>query len=81
MLNVFHDVFTIKQQGVHMAKNTGNGYRKGSVCDRTQTQNPRTGLWTKRDAETGRFMDVKQNGEPFKGVAQEQDGRRSNGQQ
>lgn len=47
-----------------MATNTGNGYRKGSVRDRTQTQNPKTGLWTKRDTETGRFMDVKQDGEP-----------------
>ena len=60
-----------------MAKNTGNNYRKGSVCDRTQVQNPNTRLWTKRDTETGQFIDVKQDGTPFKGVAKEEDGRRS----
>lgn len=59
-----------------MAKNTGEGYRKGSVNDRTQLQNPRTGHWTKRDTETGKFIDVKQDSEPFKGIAKEKDGRR-----
>ena len=59
-----------------MAKNTGGNYRKGSVCDRTQSQNPQSGNWTKRDAQTGRFMDQKQDGTPFKGVAKEVDGRR-----
>lgn len=60
-----------------MAKNTGEGYRKGSVCDRTQIQNPRTGNWTKRDTDSGKFIDIKKDGEPFKGVAKEEDGRRS----
>ncbi|WP_027187812.1 hypothetical protein [Desulfovibrio cuneatus] len=60
-----------------MAKNTGNGFRKGSVNDRTQSQNPKTGNWTKRDTETGQFIDSKQGGAPFKGVAKEEDGRRS----
>ena len=59
-----------------MAKNTGEGYRKGSVRDRSQVQNPKTGQWVKRDTDTGRFMDVKQDGEPFKGVAKEVDDRR-----
>lgn len=59
-----------------MAKNTGNGYRQGSVKDRTQVQNPVNGNYTKRDTETGRFIDQKQDGKPFKGVAQEVDGRR-----
>ena len=60
-----------------MAKNTGEDHRKGSVTDRTQIQNPATGKWTKRDMETGEFMDVKKDGEPFKGVAKEDDKRRS----
>lgn len=60
-----------------MAKNTGDGHRNGSVNDRTQSQNPVNGNWTKRDADTGRFMDQKQGGEPFKGVAKEKDDRRS----
>lgn len=64
-----------------MAKNTGEGYREGSVDDRTQVKNPRTGLCTKRnrDADSegnGRFMAVKKDGTAFKGVASEPDGRR-----
>ena len=42
-----------------MAQNTDEGYRKGSVCDRTQIQNPRTGNWTKRDTNSGKFIDGK----------------------
>ncbi len=59
-----------------MAKNTGDGYRKGSVTDRTQVQNPQSGNYTKRDTTTGRFIDQKQDGTPFKGVAKEVDDRR-----
>lgn len=53
-----------------MAKNTGRGYRIGSVRGRTQLVNPRTGLSTKRGAD-GRFMDVKKTGGAFKGVRKE----------
>ncbi len=59
-----------------MAKNTGKGYRAGSVDNRTQFKNPVTGNWTKRDTETGRIMDVKSDDKPFKGVAKEVDDRR-----
>jgi hypothetical protein len=58
-----------------MGKNTEEGYRKGAVKDRTQVQNPQTGDWTKRNREDGEFMDVKADGEPFKGVAKEPDKR------
>lgn len=58
-----------------MAKNTGEGYRQGAVKDRTQTENPQTGDWTKRNREDGEFMDGKADGEPFKGVAKEPDKR------
>ncbi len=54
-----------------MAKNTGKGYRRGAVDNRSQTYNPVTDQWVKRNAETGQFMDVKQNCEPFKGVRKE----------
>ena len=54
-----------------MAKNTGKGYRRGAVDNRSQAYNPATEQWVKRNAETGRFMDVKQSGEPFKGVRKE----------
>lgn len=56
-----------------MAKNAkvGDGHRVGAVRDRSQTYNPKTGQWVKRDAETGRFIDVKEDGKPFKGVTKE----------
>lgn len=60
-----------------MAKNTGEGYRKGSVNDRTQVHNPQNDTWTKRDTETGKFIDQKEDGKPFKGVAKEKDDRRT----
>ena len=58
-----------------MATNTGKGYRKGSVKDESQTQNPVTENWTKR-GEDGKFKDVKSDDKPFKGVAKEPDGRK-----
>lgn len=56
-----------------MAKNApmGDGQRKGMVKRRSQTFNPVTKKWIKRNAETGQFMDVKQGGTPFKGVRKE----------
>ena len=56
-----------------MAKNApiGDNARRGAVRDRSQVYNPATENWTKRDTGTGRFMDQKQNGEPFKGVRKE----------
>lgn len=56
-----------------MAKNApiGDGQRKGMVKGRSQTFNPVTKKWIKRDAETGQFMDVKQDGTHFKGVRKE----------
>jgi len=49
----------------------GDGHRNGAVRQRSQVQNPKTGLWVKRDTETGRFMDNKMDGGPFKGVRRE----------
>lgn len=56
-----------------MAKNgtPGDGHRNGAVRDRSQVQNPVNGNWTKRDTDTGRFIDQKQDGDPFKGVRRE----------
>lgn len=55
-----------------MAKNGGPGNgRVGAVSGRSQFQRP-DGLWTKRDTDTGRFMDVKTSSPtPFKGVRKE----------
>ncbi|WP_246880295.1 MULTISPECIES: hypothetical protein [Aeromonas] len=69
-------VVQVDVRGKIMATNTGKGYRQGSVRDRTQVQNPANGNWTKRDTDTGRFIEQKQDGEPFKGVAKEVDDRR-----
>ncbi|RZK22814.1 MAG: hypothetical protein EOO43_09180 [Flavobacterium sp.] len=52
---------------------SGDNRRHGYVSERTQTQNPKTGLWTKRDTQTGQFMDVKTSGGKFKGVRKEKD--------
>lgn len=49
----------------------GDGHRNGAVRERSQTHNPSTGQWVKRDSNTGRFMDVKRDGTPFKGVRKE----------
>ena len=56
-----------------MAKNppVGDGKRVGAVKNRSQTFNPHNQRWTKRDAETGQFMDQKADHEPFKGVRKE----------
>lgn len=56
-----------------MAKNppSGDGHRIGAVRERSQTQTP-SGNWVKRDANSGRFMDVKTTDKtPFKGVRKE----------
>lgn len=54
-----------------MAKNTGEGFRRGAVDNRSQFQTP-NGNWAKRDAETGRIMDQKTSSNtPFKGVRKE----------
>ncbi|WP_197413271.1 hypothetical protein [Pedobacter sp. Leaf176] len=47
---------------------SGDNRRHGTVSDRSQTFNPTTEQWAKRDIETGRFMDVKQ---AFKGIRRE----------
>lgn len=49
----------------------GDGHRKGAVKGRSQTQTL-SGHYVKRDASTGRFMDVKTTDKtPFKGVRKE----------
>ncbi|MEA2574670.1 MAG: hypothetical protein QOH93_1968 [Chloroflexia bacterium] len=54
-----------------MAKNTGTGSRKGAVKKRSQVYNPQNDRFTKRDTETGQFIDQKADNEPFKGVRKE----------
>ena len=56
-----------------MAKNgkVGDDHRNGAVKDRSQTFNPKTEHWVKRDKETGQFIDQKADEKPFKGVTKE----------
>ena len=56
-----------------MAKNPppGDHARKGAVRDRSQVKNPQNDRWVKRDDDSGRFMDVKSDKKPFKGVRRE----------
>lgn len=56
-----------------MAKNKpyGDGCRQGQVTDRTQTYNTHNDRWTKRDSDTGKFIDQKADKTPFKGVRKE----------
>lgn len=56
-----------------MAKNKpyGDNHRVGSVKDRSQTFNPKTEKWVKRDTDTGQFIDQKADDQPFKGVRKE----------
>ena len=54
------------------------------MSGRTQVLTPTTGVYVKRDENgegtgKGKFMDVKQDGTKFKGVATEPDGRRKKG--
>ncbi|HOX57424.1 MAG TPA: hypothetical protein P5205_09710 [Candidatus Paceibacterota bacterium] len=49
----------------------GDGHRNGPVTNRSQTWNPHSERWVKRDGDTGRFMDMKCNPKPFKGVRKE----------
>lgn len=50
---------------------SGDGHRNGAVRGRSQTKTP-SGNYVKRDASTGRFMDVKTSSKtPFKGVRKE----------
>ncbi|MCC7253715.1 hypothetical protein [Hyphomicrobium sp.] len=53
-----------------MAKNkeAGDNRRVGAVRKRSQIRNKLTGTWTKRDDTTGKFLDVKDDTKPFKGV-------------
>lgn len=56
-----------------MAKNkpVGDNRRVGAVRKRSQVYNSVNKRWVKRDTATGQFMDIKNDGTPFKGVRKE----------
>lgn len=45
--------------------------RRGAVKERSQVLNPKTGLYVKRDSNSGKFMGVKITGGKYKGVTKE----------
>lgn len=49
----------------------GDGHRNGAVRGRSQTYNPLTERFVKRDTATGQFIDQKADSKPFKGVRKE----------
>jgi hypothetical protein len=55
-----------------MATNTNNNHRIGAVKKRSQTFNPSTGLYVKRDSLSGQFMSVKKDGRPYKGITKDE---------
>jgi hypothetical protein len=68
-----NECITSKRSESIMATNPpkGDGHRNGAVRNRSQVYNPKTDTWTKRDKNTGQFMDQKSDGTPFKGVRKE----------
>lgn len=50
---------------------SGDGHCNGTVRNCSQVYNPQTDQLVKRGKDTGRFIDVKQDGTPFKGVRKE----------
>jgi hypothetical protein len=66
-------VCRIDRRSIRMAKNKtpGDDKRVGAVKARSQVKNEVTGTWTKRDDKSGKFMDVKADPKPFKGVRKE----------
>jgi hypothetical protein len=61
-----------------MATNSKKGSRIGAVKERSQVFNSSTGHYVKRDTCTGKFLEVKSDGKPFKGVMREAITIRSN---
>ena len=51
-----------------VAKNTGEGTRKGAIKERVQALNPVTKRYVKIDTSTGRIIDQKKTAGPYKGV-------------
>ena len=49
----------------------GDNHRQGAVKERSQVHNPHNDRWTKRDSDTGKFIDQKADKEPVKGVRKE----------
>ena len=49
----------------------GDGHRQGAVRKRSQSTNSLTERYTKRNTDTGQYIDQKKDGKPYKGVRKE----------
>ena len=58
-----------------MGKNNGNGSRTGAVKDRSQTFNPKTKQYVKRNTTTGKIMSTKST--PYKGVSKDTNAKKA----
>jgi len=54
-----------------MAGNTGNNSRNGAIAKRTQVYNPINKCYIKRNSITGKFISVRKEKGPYKGVTDE----------
>jgi hypothetical protein len=55
-----------------LASDNGEVCRDSAIRDRSQTNNPKTDSWVKRDSDAARCMDQKtSNNKPFKDVRKE----------
>lgn len=63
----------LSKEVIKMATNgkSGDNRRHGAVKGRSQTVHSNGKLYVKRDADSGKFMDVKTSGGKFKGVRKE----------
>ena len=52
-------------------KPSGDNHRNGAVKYRSQVYNEKIDRFIKRDSDTGKFLDVKSDKKPFKGVRKE----------
>jgi hypothetical protein len=62
-----------KEEAMATNKPAGDGHRNGAVKDRTQlkTKIMSEAYFTKREGNTGQFLDQKADGRKFKGVRKE----------
>jgi hypothetical protein len=63
------------KETTQVAKNTGEGSRKGAVKERVQALNPVTKRYVKIDTSTGRIVDHKKTAGPYKGIREAQSSR------
>ncbi|WP_217429579.1 hypothetical protein [Sphingomonas bacterium] len=64
----YRRVSAVAEGRIPLAKNTGDGSRKGAVKARVQALNPVTERYVKIDTNTGRIVDHKKTEGPYKGI-------------